>query len=304
VATKNAIDSNSPIEVSKGGTGNATLTDHSPLIGSGTGAISDVTVGTTGLLFLGSTGADPFFDDTSDGDFEFYKTASGTQVSLEVTHTSNTANSSTSLEIVSGGASGGDAQLNFVVSGVTTVAMGIDNSDSDQFKISASNALGTTDTFTISPDGEVRMPLQPAFLAYLGTTEQNVSGDGTAFTFGSNNALTEVYDQGGDFNTNGTFTAPVAGKYIFSCSLKLFYAGGPTEAVLRLQTTLASYRPHKVNLSAIGTGTDYYALGATVQVNMDAADTATFVLTASGGTKYTDIIATARDSFFSGRLIC
>lgn len=64
MATQNAIDTNKPIEVSKGGTGAASLTDHSVIIGSGTGALTAIAVGATGEVLIGSTGADPSFSNT------------------------------------------------------------------------------------------------------------------------------------------------------------------------------------------------------------------------------------------------
>lgn len=59
MATKNAIDSGLPIEVSKGGTGSATLTDHGILVGSGTSAVTALAAATDGQLIIGSTGNDP-----------------------------------------------------------------------------------------------------------------------------------------------------------------------------------------------------------------------------------------------------
>jgi len=48
-----------PLIVSKGGTGAATLTDHSILLGSGTAAVTALGAATNGQLPIGSTGADP-----------------------------------------------------------------------------------------------------------------------------------------------------------------------------------------------------------------------------------------------------
>ena len=48
-----------PLIVSKGGTGMASLTDHSLLVGSGTGAITALGVAANGQLPIGSTGVDP-----------------------------------------------------------------------------------------------------------------------------------------------------------------------------------------------------------------------------------------------------
>ncbi len=45
--------------VSNGGTGRTTLTNHGVLVGAGTGAITQLAVGTTGQVLTGVTGADP-----------------------------------------------------------------------------------------------------------------------------------------------------------------------------------------------------------------------------------------------------
>lgn len=55
----NAWGSDDPAEVAKGGTGNATLTDHGVLLGSGTAAVTPTAALTNGQLLIGSTGADP-----------------------------------------------------------------------------------------------------------------------------------------------------------------------------------------------------------------------------------------------------
>lgn len=47
------------LDVSEGGTGLATLTDHGVLVGSGAADITPLAVGTTGQLLVGATGADP-----------------------------------------------------------------------------------------------------------------------------------------------------------------------------------------------------------------------------------------------------
>lgn len=57
-----------PLIVGKGGTGAATLTDHSLLVGSGTSAITLLGVATNGQLPIGSTGADPVLATISAGE--------------------------------------------------------------------------------------------------------------------------------------------------------------------------------------------------------------------------------------------
>ena len=61
MATQNAIDSQDPIQVSLGGQGNSTLTNHGVLVGAGTSAITQLAVGTSGQLLIAATAADPAF---------------------------------------------------------------------------------------------------------------------------------------------------------------------------------------------------------------------------------------------------
>ena len=63
MVTNNSWNSQDPAEVAKGGTGAATLADHSVLIGSGTGAITAIgPVASTGaLLASNGVGSDPGF---------------------------------------------------------------------------------------------------------------------------------------------------------------------------------------------------------------------------------------------------
>jgi len=62
---------------------------------------------------------------------------------------------------------------------------------------------------TINQSGAVIMPLQPAFLAIIASTQSDIA-NGNTIAFG-----TEVYDQNADF-ASSTFTAPVTGKYQFN----------------------------------------------------------------------------------------
>ena len=56
------------LAVDHGGTGASSLTDHGVLVGSGTGAITALAVGTNGQLLMGSTGTDPVFGTLTAGD--------------------------------------------------------------------------------------------------------------------------------------------------------------------------------------------------------------------------------------------
>lgn len=99
MSTKNAINTNYPIEVAAGGTGRASLTDHGVLVGATTSGITQLTVGTNGQALLGSTGADPVFATiTSTGGSITFATGAGTlnmeangMAVVEVTGTSQQA---------------------------------------------------------------------------------------------------------------------------------------------------------------------------------------------------------------------
>lgn len=54
------------VQVSEGGTGLATITDHGIMVGSGTGAVTPLAVGTNNQLLIGQTGADPIWSDNVD----------------------------------------------------------------------------------------------------------------------------------------------------------------------------------------------------------------------------------------------
>lgn len=126
------------ISVANGGTGLATLTDHSVLVGSGVGAITPIVVGATGELLCGVTGADPDFAQSSDGDFTFTSATATTNRTLTISNTDNTAASSPAhLQVTVGGATNtGDPYTNYLVTGAGTFSTGIDNSSTgDLFKI-------------------------------------------------------------------------------------------------------------------------------------------------------------------------
>lgn len=98
--------------------------------------------------------------------------------------------------------------------GTTAVNMNIGTGD-----FTITSATGTL--ISQLDTGEMTKPLQPAFLAYLLSADLNVTGAGTNYTIGTNVAFSEIFDIGSNFNTNGTFTAPVTGKYQFNTCVRM-----------------------------------------------------------------------------------
>lgn len=215
----------------------------------------------------------------------------------------NAINNKTQDLTIDPGASG-DSYVQFDINGTGEFRIGVDDDAADAFKISQGSALGSNDTFVMTAAGERTLPLQPAFLAYLGTTDSNVTGDGTVFTLGSGNALTEVFDQNGDFNTNGTFTAPVTGRYLLNAMVLLddLAAGHELAGLLFLSSNRDYYSGYQDAGAMQANGDLSYQYS--VLADMDVSDTVTFRVDVAGGAKVVDIVSSNADTCFSGVLIC
>lgn len=170
----------------------------------------------------------------------------------------------------------------------------------DSFRLSQGSALGTNDTFIMTSTGENTRPLQPAFSAYLGTTDSNVTGNGTTFTLGSGNALTEIFDQNSDFVTSGTFTAPVTGKYFFYSQIECQQATGATSFELQIITSNNTFA-FATLISSLAVQTKTMCAFA----DMDATDTTTFTVRLNGiGADTADVLADGLETIVSGYLVC
>lgn len=139
---------------------------------------------------------------------------------------------------------------------------------------------------------------QPAFLAYRQSTVADQTGDATSYTVVCDG---EVFDPAANYNTtSGVFTAPTTGRYLltFQCTLAEL-AAGHTQHELRINT---SNRNHRV-VDIFGSNAfTTRSMLMSVVTDMDAADTATFVVRISGATKVVDVTGDATDfyTFVSG----
>ena len=152
----------------------------------------------------------------------------------------------------------------------------------------------------VSDDGEMTNPSQPAFNAYVSTNQENKTGDGTNYYI-TGAFWTEHFDQGNNFS-NGTFTAPVTGRYQFSGSIYLSgLLAAHNGAAGYLITSNANYPLVNLNpyaISYIG----YLILSYSLAVDMDKDDTACLFIAVLNGTKVVDILKP--NTQFSGFLIC
>jgi hypothetical protein len=172
--------------------------------------------------------------------------------------------------------------------------IGLDDS-ADDLVIGLGSTLGTTSHIVIDEAGHVTKPLQSAFNA-TSATQNNVTGDETQYqmTFG-----TETIDRNADFNTNGTFTAPVTGLYLLSANVG---GGGFSSHTRMLNFIVTSNRTYIATLENLANTHNGNSFGFNVSclADMDANDTAFVQVRVDGGSKVIDLDDTCR---FSGCLI-
>ncbi len=220
----------------------------------------------------------------------------------------NNATDFTTTNVTVDPGTSGDSFCQFSINTTGEFRIGVDDDASDAFKISQGSALGSNDTFIMTAAGERTMPLQPAFLAYLGSSVSNTTGAGATWQLGTTTALTEVYDQNGDFNTNGTFTAPVTGRYFLTTTIRTGWSSltpAMNNGYLSITTSNRQYSYYMepyVN-AANGSGGSFTL---NVIADMDAADTAIATLTVNNGAGNTLQITGGSTllTFFTGALIC
>ena len=156
-----------------------------------------------------------------------------------------------------------------------------------------------TEHMRINNIGAVTMPNQPAFLS--GTSRvTNITGDGTSYA-ATAATWTDIYDQNLDFS-NGTFTAPVAGKYNFTFVLTLAGTAAnhanATFSLIGSNRTTTYYNAPGVDRNTSLGGTTYVL---TTNLDMDASDTMHLAFAVDGGNKTVVLYELSR---FSGFLVC
>ena len=157
--------------------------------------------------------------------------------------------------------------------------------------------INDADAMVIDSAGTVTKPLNPAFRVYQSTQTTYATGH-TMY----NQNITEEYDVNGDMGTNGSFTAPVTGKYIFGMSYYDVTASENQQYYMEFISSNRSYRWANINYYRAGyTGASGNMKGeGTLIVDMDANDTAYVKCGSSGNV---DNGNNAQNAYYSGILI-
>lgn len=159
-----------------------------------------------------------------------------------------------------------------------------------------------TSAFQITSDTMTNTS-QPCFLATFTGTDNNITGNNTAYTLGTNTAFTEIFDQGNNFVTSPcTFTAPVTGRYHISVSVRLINSVTATVINATIVSSNRSYSSTYVRPAISGS---LFQIWNHVLADMDAADTITWTTLAQGeSSDVMDLSNTSNSTFVSGELIC
>lgn len=147
-------------------------------------------------------------------------------------------------------------------------------------------------TIIVDDSGRMTNPSQPLLSAEINTTQTNVTGDGSLYNL-TGAFWIEIFDQGNNFS-NGTFTAPVDGRYLIVGILGYAdLAAGNTVLQGILITSNRNYTPRYLNPSGVQAG-GTFIMPYTCIIDMDTSDTAYLRTAVSGATKIVDITTNSR----------
>lgn len=160
------------------------------------------------------------------------------------------------------------------------------------------SAVYSGENVTVGLSANVINATQPLFFAYLSTTQNNVSGDGTVYPVVFDST---TVNQGGYYSTgSGQFIATVTGNYLFSVCVYTQESFTATGLTISLITTSASgsYQLYaETNFgglppqSVLGTVIAHMTSGSTAQVQLVATGGALDLNVSGSGSPYTTYLS-------------
>ena len=245
-----------------------------------------------------------------DNDFNVNRRDAGpSDVSLFVSHLGTPNVNSNAQVNISTPNLGGDPAVRMAIAGIQEYPFGIQHANNNLvIGISPGTPSSTTPAWRMTPAGERTMPLQPIFFAQLPASDLAATGAAAVYTLGATTALT-VNQQGTAMATNGTFTAPVTGWYLFEASITMAnLAAAMTSSQSQFFFNGAtSLNFSSFNIGAARTAGNGYILQGSVRFPMVAGQTMLLLIQVSGGGGNTvDIVGSGGGptSWFSGTLVC
>jgi len=209
--------------------------------------------------------------------------SSGTNLAEEVIINSGSASAiSTSQTLVTSFLTINSSNTN-AITGSGTIKYG-----TIDFTGSSSTINTTTQTSLVTKIGSLSLnsPLtngkQPCFSAYLGTSVTNATGNGTPYLLGSTQALTILFDNTGSMSTSGVFTAPVTGKYFFTCSVLFLNAVTANVGQISFITPTYQQNTYFFGVSNATLGIGAFTAHGNAILSLTSGQTLTFEVVGSG----------------------
>jgi len=279
----NAINFNSAtsLSVSQGGTGDNTLTIHGVLVGAGTSPVAALTAGTTGQLLVATTGANPAFAASANGDFTFTTATASSTRTLTVSNTNN-SNTASSADLALSVGTFGAPSLDMDINGVNTWAFVGSSTDLELQR-------NTTDVIRFASTGERTFINQASAAVRKTVTTSNATGDGTNATVTGYNA-SALFNRDSFWGGSTSFSAQDAGIYLISCQGSVSSTAAMTSGLATIATTSHIMLFNQCKIGTIRNASNNFSgVRGTALVNMAAGDTAIFTIKFSGSTKTASI---------------
>ena len=237
-------------------------------------------------------------NNTCPNDFTVTTATSGATRTLTTSNTVANA-ASQAFEVISvAGTSAGDPYTRWSVGTTTQYALGIDNSDSDYFKLTTAASGTTPSTATvimkIGTTGTVQLPLTTQFYVIKDSSSTDVTGDGTYYKVALNSEKFDI-QSAFDPSTNFYFTAPVAGKYFFSGIIRLLQIGSSHNIALsRIRINGATDSCiYTVEPDEAESGSSNLTMPVIDFISLAANDTVELGISVGGSTKVVDVAGNA-----------
>lgn len=285
----------------------ATTTANRILYSSATNTVSEITSAANSILSTDGSSV-PSFGTSLSNDYTFTTSTSAATRTVTISNTDNTSSSSNALAILStGGTSSGDPYTRYVVGTTRSYAVGIDNSDSQAFKVTTLNSGTATASSAsilqrIDSAGNRTLPLNACCTADLTTGLTNATGDGTlinpiVFTADTGS----FFDQNGNYDTGtGLFTAPATGKYQISGRVTFNGLGSShTSGTIVVAINGSTFAVNQFNPYAAGNAAGEYTATISMVIALTATNTCSIAGSVSGGTKTVGVKGNSFGSYSS-----